>query len=131
MKKLIIALIAFIGLMEADTAQAEGKRIVTVTAVHSGGTWAKYPAVNITSGQYVRVLSCFKTETEHAKLICTIGVNEFDLIHSSGSVQSGSIGPNDGNGEIVVAGPATLEFSMGSDGQGMLMTYEILPSLPE
>ena len=129
MKKLIIALIAILGLFNTDTAQAAGKRYVTVTAVHSGGTWSTHPAVTVPSGKYVQIVSLFKSQAYSVKLLCTIGGNEFDLVFSSSSQPAGSIGGSDS--EIVIAGPATIEFYMGSDQQKMLMTYEILPTLPE
>jgi hypothetical protein len=134
MKKLIITLIAFIGLMEADTAQAEGERVVTFAQKSTGSIVKTSTLVVVPEGKTFHLIAMMNassnsndgSSTYACWLMAEIGVEEYRVIWNrfANGANDNQITP------VVITGPATMKFGTGSLGQGVV-TYKIVPNLPE
>ena len=127
MKKLIITLIAILGLFNTDTAQAAGKRYVTVvvSSIDNDGNGVHTDVLNVPSGKYVSI-----------KNIIVDGGSIYVKVEAAGE-KFNLLGPvtnthqNYGSSPIIIAGPAKILLWADSPSEKILLTYEINPVLPE
>lgn len=125
MKKLIIALIATLGIFTADTVQAEGKSFVrTSLTPATSGSGVYNPVATIPAGKYAKLQTVYKKQNNSdLSVYITIDSIRFPIYVTGNHNMTAT--------DLLVVGPAVIELYHYNAGQQAILVYELFPNLSQ